>query len=391
MADFRFRALACGATAALLGTIGILACSSSEDGPTGGEAAVDPEPLFREVESELVTRCGGPNGSCHVSGTQAPRWLANPDPYVSARGYRGVLPLTRDASDSILLTQVAHAGPSLKSFPQLYDKVASWISAELPKPPLPATERFSVQEGFNVVELGTLGSGLAGARLTFLATQANNVLTMSALRVQAPQNANLTIKSPFFVVLPRSGKVSADPKSNGFEGDLTVEAGTTRDLFSGRMVILRWDTAGQLKVVFNEISSTPGQGAFQACTALDDWKTKAIPSMSTPVDIYADDEDGGIPTQVIGKSSCLGCHAKEPPADEAPSPAVQAMDLRGYDTDPAKACAQARFRIDFADKSKSSILLNPQGKGNPSHPMKSLGAGDPVIQGIDAWVQAEQR
>jgi hypothetical protein len=67
------------------------------------------------------------------------------------------------------------------------------------------------------------------------------------------------------------------------------------------------------------------------------------------------------------------------------------MDLRNYDADPAKVCAQARFRIDFADKTKSSILLNPQGKGNPSHPMKSLAGTDPVIQGIDAWVQAEQR
>lgn len=391
MSDIRFRALALAAAAALLGTLGTIACSKEDASGGDGANGPDPETLFRSVESDLVNRCGGPNGSCHVSGTQAPRWLAGPDPYASAKAYRGILPSTRDASDSILLTQVAHVGPSLKAYPELYDKVASWISSELPKPPLPATGRFSVQDGLNVLDLGTLGSGLAGARVTFVATQANNVLTMSALKISAPKTANVSLKSPFFVVLPRSGKVNADPKSNGFEGDLTVDAGTTRDLFSGKMIILRWDAAGQLKLVFNELTSTPGQGASQECTALDAFKTKAIPAMQTPVDIYADMEDGGIPTQVIGKGSCLGCHAREPANGDTPEPAVQAMDLRGYDTDPAKACGQARFRIDFADKSKSALLLNPQGKGNPSHPMKGLSATDPVIQGIDAWIQAEQR
>ncbi len=393
MVDFRFRALAVAAAAVLVGTIGSLACSSDPEGsPEGGEGP-DPETLFRGLQQDLVTSCGGANGSCHVRGTQAPRWLADPDPYQSAKSYRGILPFTRDSSDSILLTQVDHVGPSLRRFPGLYDRVASWIQAELPKPPLPATPKFSVQDGFNVVELGTLGSGLAGARLTFLATQANNVLSMSAVRIQAPNTANLTVKSPFFVIHPRSGKVNADPTANGWPNqEMTVDAGTTRDLFNGKMIILRWDAAGQLKLVFGELSSTPGQGANQGCTALDDFKNKALPAMSTQVDVTGDDEDGGVPNgTVIGKGSCLGCHAKEPPAGEGPSTAVSAMDLRGYDSDLAKACGQARARINFEDKSKSAILLNPQGTGNPNHPMKALAPTDPVIQGINAWVQAEQR
>lgn len=390
MRDIRFPARAFG-SAVLLGYVLVIACSDEGADDSGNGPQPDPQALFRNVQEELVTTCGGANGSCHVRGTQAPRWLADPDPYQSARAYRGILPVTRDSSDSILLTQVQHSGPALSRYPALYDKVAAWIQSELPTPILPATPKFSVQDGFNVVPLDTLAPNLSGARLTFLATQANSVLTLSALRVQAPSTANLTIKSPFFVMLPRSGKVVADPKSNGFEGDLTVEAGTTQDLFAGKMILLRWDTAGQLKLVFNEITSTPGQGASQKCNALDVFREKALPAMQTQVDILADDTDGGVPGTVIGKGSCIGCHGKEPPPGDPPEPPVQAMDLRAYATAPADACAQARNRIDFADKSKSALLLNPQGKGNPNHPMKSLAESDPVLAGINAWIQAEQR
>lgn len=391
MADIRFRAFALAATAALFGTLGSLACSKSTDSSDETFRTADPETQFRALQDDLVSTCGGANGSCHVRGTQAPRWLADPDPYVSAKGYRGILPITRDSSDSILLTQVDHVGPSLQRYPKLYDRVANWIQSELPKPALPATGKFSVTDGFNVVELGPVADGLLGARLTFVATQVNNVLSLSAIRIQAPNTANLAVKAPFFVVHPRSGKVSADPTNGWPNQEMTVPAGTTQDLFTGKMVILRWDQAGQLKLVFSDLTTTPGQGASQGCTALDVFKSKAIPAMSTQTDVYDDPSDGGAPGSIVTKGSCLGCHAKEPAPGDAPEPPVQAMDLRGYDTDPAAACAQARARIDFTDKTKSAILLNPQGKGNPAHPMRGLAESDPIIQGINAWVQAEQR
>ncbi|MCW5835592.1 MAG: hypothetical protein KIS78_24540, partial [Labilithrix sp.] len=76
--------------------------------------------------------------------------------------------------------------------------------------------------------------------------------------------------------------------------------------------------------------------------------------------------------------------------NEGPSPAVQAMDLRAAATDPAAACAQAKIWINRENKAQSTILLNPTGKGNPQHPMKALTDNDPIIQGIKAWVDAEQ-
>jgi hypothetical protein len=377
------------------------ACSSSGEGPSGGGGAnANPEPLFRAIEADLKKTCGGQNGSCHIRGTyqQAPTWLAEPDAYQSAKKYRGILPATKDVSDSIILTQVDHAGPSLKRYKQLYDNTAKWLLAELPPPPLPATPAFSVATGYNQVNLNTLGSGLDGAKITFLATDVNGVLTLSALRLQAPNNANVKVESPFFVILPRSGKVNADPDVNGFKGELTVPAGTSAELFGGKMILLRWDPTGQLKIVFQKIESSAGQAANSTCTALDVFMNKAVPGMRTLIDqIDPDEGDGGVGGgdggAVVGKNSCIGCHAAEPPPGEGPSPAVNAMDLRGIDGNAegqAHACGQARNWINFQNKPQSTILLNPQGKVNPNHPIRPLAATDPIIKGIEEWVNAEK-
>lgn len=379
--------LACLLGAALASGGLVLACGGDDEETKTTAAGQDPELVFRGLQDELVATCGGANGSCHVQGTQAPRWLADPDPYESAKRYRGILPVTREVGDSILLTQVDHSGPALKRTPKLYEKVAAWIQAEVPPPALPSSGAFSVLDGYNVVELNAVGSGLTGARITFVGTQANGVLTLSALKLTAPRDADVKIDSPFFVILPRNGKVDADPEGNGFKGELTVPAGRTVDMYTGKMILLRWDSTGQLKIVFKAISSTPGQGAATGCTALELFKSSALPAMQSTVDVRPDDRDAG--DAPIGKGSCVGCHAKAPGPDEAPGAAVQAMDLRGFDSDPAAACAQARFWINFTDRSQSTLLSNPTG-ANPDHPMAPIPATDPIITGLRTWIDAEQ-
>src|SRR5512135_1708718 len=103
-------------TGALFAFFGFLACSSSSDSKNTTGGSTDPEPLFRALQDDLVAACGGANGVCHVAGTyaNAPKWLADPDPYVSAKSYRGILPATKEVGDSIILTQVRHEGPALK-------------------------------------------------------------------------------------------------------------------------------------------------------------------------------------------------------------------------------------------------------------------------------------
>jgi len=383
-----------GLGSALL-TIAVLACSSdaSEAPPPTTPSAVDPEPLFRALQSDLVSTCGGTNGSCHVKGATAPHWLGDPDPYLSAKKYPGILPATREVGDSTILTQVDHAGPTLKRYPQLYDRVGAWLSAELPPPPLPSTPKFQVVSGFNQVNLNTIGSGLDGARITFLATEASvGTLAITALRVFAPQTANLRIESPFFVILPRNGKVKAEPSVNGFSGELTVKAGTSAEFFTGKMILTRYDTAGQLKITFTKLESTPGTGASEGCNALAVFTSLALPAMRAQLDITGDDDnDGGeFDGSVIGKGSCVGCHGRANEPNMAPSTAVQAMDLRTADTDAAIACGFARQHISFENKAQSLILLNPTGKANPNHPIKPLSPDDPIMKGIQAWVDAEQ-
>jgi hypothetical protein len=390
----RMRAIIVGIAATAIG-LGMIACGDDTDnGGTGPNGGPDPEPLFRGLEADLVATCGGTNGTCHVRGSyrQAPTWLGGPDTYVTIKKYRGVLPATKEVGDSILLTQVRHEGPALVDAPNnLYRRVADWLTAEVPGPALPNTGAFTVQSGFNSVPLDVVASGLTNARLTFLATETNGTLTLSALKLVAPDNANVKIDSPFFVILPRNGKVKADPEVNGFKGEVTVAAGQSVDLYSGKMILLHWDPTGRLKIVFNKIESTPGQATQAGCTALDVFKSSALPAMSMLVDVLPDDDVGpDAGDEPLGQSSCLGCHAKEPPRDEAPAPSVQAMDLRAAGTDPAAACAQAKIWINFQDKSQSTILLNPTGKGNPQHPMKPVSESDPIIQGIKAWVDAER-
>jgi hypothetical protein len=376
-------------------TIAFLACSSeapAESTPTT-PGTTDPEPLFRSLQADLVATCGGTNGSCHVKGSTAPHWLGDPDPYLSAKKYPGILPATREVGDSTILTQVDHAGPTLKRYPKLYDRVGEWLSAELPPPPLPSTPKFQVVNGFNQVNLNAIGAGLDGARITFLATEASaGTLSMTAIRVHAPQNANLRIEAPFFVILPRNGKVKAEPSVNGYTGELTVKAGTSAEFFTGKMILTRWDNAGQLKITFSKLESTPGVGATEGCNALDIFTSKALPQLRAQLDITGDDDnDGGtFDASVIGKGSCVGCHGKATPPDQAPTTAVQAMDLRAVDTDPAIACAFARQHIAFENKAQSLILLNPTGKANPNHPIKPLADTDPIILGIQEWVTAEQ-
>ena len=86
MMALHVRAAAGFAIGALLVTTAFLACSKDSEGGSGtNPAATEPEPLFRAIEADLKTTCGGVNGGCHIRGSQAPHWLGDPDAYVSVK------------------------------------------------------------------------------------------------------------------------------------------------------------------------------------------------------------------------------------------------------------------------------------------------------------------
>ncbi len=349
---------------------------------------LDPEGMFRAFQTELVATCGGNGGTCHVEGTfmSAPTWLANPDPYVSAKKYPGILPASNNPLDSKLLTQTEHEGPALVTTQDLFERVRAWVVAEVAERgvKLPATDPIAVVDGNNEVDLSSLVGGLAGTKLTFMASSGNGLLTILEMKISAPFPKALHVEAPFFVIIPSEGPTITDTV-DGFPGALDVPNGQTVSFFNGSAVLQKWDSAGKLKIVFNKFETVlPDDGGTgAACGALAAFTASAVPAFKL---------DLGSGT------SCVTCHAGGSAA------AKFAMDLSKVDTDNASACAQALHRIVRKNPAASQILLTPTGNpaGDPSHPVRDVCPGQtltdagallcvpqPLIDDLTAWINAE--
>lgn len=393
-------ALQLSACIALGSSLYVLAsCSSTTeeaaaDGGSDAGVAEQPEPVFRALQADLVRTCGGVQGACHVNGTHrsaqgepASTWLGAPDPYVSAKTYPGIIPVTGEVNDSKLLTQVEHDGPALVSTPALFERVKTWVAAELRSQGtrLPVTDAFLVKEGANTVDLGRLAENAAGAKLTFEARESSGTLFLSKMEITAPEGRGLQMDSPFFVVLPATGPTRSDPLS-GFPGLLTVPAAETKSFYTGATVLQEWNPLNRLKLVFQRFETTAPVVAGDAgggCKALGVFESSALPALQ------ADLGDG---------KSCQTCHGETADGGGI-EVATAAMDLRMLGVDNAAACAQALFHVNLRDREKSNILLTPTGGpgGSPSHPVKTRCADNPappcvsneVVDGLLGWVRAE--
>jgi hypothetical protein len=384
------------------GSFGGTGCGSSDDDAdaSANNPGANAEALFRQIEPSLVNRCGAKDGVCHIKGVynDAPKWLAEPDHYASIKGFRGILPITGNVADSTILTQAKHDGPSLLD-PELADlkaKVTEWVQAEVGPNKLPATLPFVVQAGANTIDLKDVRPELAGSTLEFVADVTGGILNMTAIRLHAAPNVNVSIDAPFFVQIPKGARVTVDPKNAGFEGKLDVPAGTRKTFYKGELVLLHFNQDTQLKLVFGAVSTTPGKGEATECTALDVFKSAAVPAFKTFIDTIPDPQnEAGASDAATPTAACVSCHTGgEDDPDSAVAVefvATQAMDLRGIDTDDKTACTQARRWIDFANKENSLLLTNPQGKGNTLHPLKGVPSNHPVVEGIRKWVMAEQK
>ncbi|MFO0675579.1 MAG: hypothetical protein U0169_03535 [Polyangiaceae bacterium] len=358
------------------------ACTkSATNGPSdAGSTDETPEQSFRVFEGDLVASCGGVNGGCHVKGTYvnpqgdtAKLWLGPGDAYAAAKGYPGIIPITGDANDSKLLTQVEHDGPALSSFPKLRESVAAWISAELRAGGVarPTTEAFYVREGKNTVALGALAAGADGAQLTFEAQQVGQSEFLTQMKVTAPASKGLRIGSVTFVILPATGLVKIAAAS-GFEGAIQIGAGKEASLFSGETVLTPWNPQNRVKIVFDKFEpndAAPDAGVT-GCKSVESFVTNAVPAFGV-------DLGGG--------RTCVSCHgADAPKAGSTEDVAVNTWDIRGLDTDPSAACARTLFHVNPADKAKSSLLTSPTGGegGSPTHPVRVVcGQPQPPMDG----------
>ena len=50
------------------------------------------------------------------------------------------------------------------------------------------------------------------------------------------------------------------------------------------------------------------------------------------------------------------------------------MDLSAVGVDDSRACIQALYYVNLADKPNSQIILTPEGKANPVHPITNAPA-----------------
>jgi hypothetical protein len=353
---------------------------ASDGGRDGTGPTLTPEQMFRALEKELVATCGGTNGACHVNGTLTgaadKKFLAGPDAYVSAKNYPGILPASGDVGDCALLTQIQHTGPALSETPKLFGDVRAWVAAELNAmtAKLPATAPFTVQMGFNEVDISNVVPGIEGAKITFLASENGAILSLGTMRVTGPTNRGLSMDSPFFVIIPPQGPIITNPNVNGFTGPLEVPMGQSVEMYSGVLIMTKWKTGGKLKIVFPKLGPliAGDAGSQGLCNALAQFTANAVPGFKMTVAL----DEGG-------SGSCVGCHNGGSPI------AQNAMDLSKIDTDNAVACAQAKFWINFANKPQSVLILTPSGGSNPNHPVTSLPANQPPITDIMTWVNAE--
>ncbi len=375
-----------GAAALVAGGTLVAACSggASPEARTSGTSAAPPdaggaadaavfpstpEGKFRALEADLVKTCGGTGGACHVDGAlkDAPRWLAPPDAYASAKAYRGVLPADNDLEHSILLTQIEHTGPALVNSPPLFARVREWIAAELDAAPVPETAAFAIAPGFNTVDLSPVLAGLDGARLVFNASMGAGGLTVAEMRITGPLAHGLRIERPYFVRVPEKGPVVVDP-SNGFPGELAVMPGETKDFYSGLLLVPTWMASDRMAIAFTQIhlENPLDAGVVGACKSVTSFVASAVPAFKL-------DLGGG--------ATCLGCHGG---GDDV---ATNAMDLSAVGTDDARACAQARNYVSLTNKPNSQLIQTPMGKANPVHPITN--APQAFADGVLGWITNE--
>jgi hypothetical protein len=307
------------------------------------------EKLFRAMQATLISTCGGTDGACHVSGAfldgQTPVWLGAPDPYLSAKTYPGII--TSDPYASKLIIKGPHEGPAFTGpNAALGTQVLAWLTEEAEEMvavQLPSTAAFAVQVGPNVVDISAGATGIAGAKISFVASidGADGILSLTELSVQAPTGSGLHIAHPLFAIVPPTGPVVPDPIDSLSNVDQTVEPAESIALGTGTLILENFASGSELKIEFNTLaavamaSDDAGAGTNGGCKNVAGFTANAVPA--------------------IQANQCLNCHGSPTGSGYG------SLDLTQVGIDDTAACAQALTRVNLTDKSQSDIILAPTG------------------------------
>lgn len=320
--------------------------------------------LFNSLQPQLDQKCGG---ACHQQGAtlSAPKWLAGPDEYKSVTTYPGIV--TADIYSSKLENRPANHPAACLIDPgneALLAAVTTWLTAEaaaIAAIPLPASA--TVDPSTGSVDLSPAATGITGAKITFTATQQNDLLRFSNVMLVAPSSTGLHIVSPIFVQVPTSGQ---EIDNTDFStADLTVAAGASGQI-SPVFYFPNWTPGSKLKIEFQKIETATVQssdaGTSTTCKDLTDFMNSAAPSM---------------------KTNCTSCHGG------SNQQATSSMDLSALaNNNYATACTQARTQVNAGNLAQSNILLAPLQQVN--HPVKVFGSNTSTgyVQ-IQNWVNKE--
>lgn len=332
--------------------------------PTADDAAmvddagpVDPEMLFESTVAPLLeNRCA----ACHDADRTGPAFLADPV-YDTLLEYPALVDL-EDPGSSRLLTKGAHAGPAWPVTEA--DAVRGWVeaeaasSADTPEDPTAlvedgATEPVAIVEGLNVIDLEEAASGIAGARLTFVATRTGAGVFLAELRVYAGATG-IRLRRPVLVTV-EEGVSEPDPVDRFAGIELQLDAFESALLGTGSVSLVGFPEGGQLAFVFDRIGSN------------------ADPTDPTDPMVPTDPTDPMDPTPADGcravaaftaeaqpqlSAFCSSCHAG------GNATATAALDMTGVRdsgnaTAQADACGQLLGAIDPMNPSESSVWRAP--------------------------------
>jgi len=390
-----FRAIFIGFGACVLGAAAVAACVQAPDdlvpltttsgSTSGGNPDAGPGSLSRELFDDMVAELEGACFPCHeVGGLADTPFLAGPDKYQSFVSWPGIV--AANPQDSILLsyamTGKGHSGTNLDS-PALKDtllpKVQAFLAEEAksftaPPPEVgPHIEPFVPIMGFNAVYLGPLGVDFEGMAITFSADLLDtNTLELTNIELHPTSKLGLHVVHPLFVVHPLGKPAIPDPVDSFSNVDQTFEAGNSDALGPGTLILVNWANGAKLSLAFEKIEKQGG--------------------------VDPDAGDGGDPTggckdvasfqaNAQGPMNvCTNCHAG------GNGQATAAVDMSGLQTDPAKACAQIKNRVNPADPPASQLFITTDPGGNAAHPFKFGGNADTFNNfrnSVSTWIAAE--
>lgn len=331
--------------------------SGSSADVTADDEAARAKALFDALEPRLAQNCGG---ACHADGEAgAPVWLGRTDPYGTIKAYEGIVVI--DPRASILLTKTAHEGPGLPA--ALVPDVTRWLEAEksslLSASDVITTASLAIPNGDGGFDLPP-----PGGRVTFTASLAGGVLTLKNVKLVAPANTGVHLAGVHLDVLHVDG---TSTRNESFaEADSTAPKGLTVDLGVSLVVVPRVANDDRLQLAIEKLETSdalPAPASRGACKSVTSFQTNAVPA--------------------IQQGTCMNCH-------DAGGTGNAALDLSGLAADPpdfARACGQAKSRIDTTNVEQSPIILAPSG-GVATHPYRN--ANGQYRTQMTTWINAEK-